>query len=184
MTIEDTKKYFEGFPEAPASDSFKWTDAQGFEHMLTLRAWHVQPLMKAIGEAQVEIFAVGGKPAGQVLPAPAKIQERDEIGTPVVDGEGKPVMVDLPKNTRLFAVKGFYHGVTKSNKDVLKVVVEEKPYSGKYGHVVFDAPFAEWKAWPLAGDPPGLFSVKGFGHVVIVDPAEGEKYPTIGAFSE
>jgi hypothetical protein len=190
MTIEETKQYFENFPEAPASDTFRWSDPQGFEHMLTLRAWHIKPLLKAIGEAQAEILVAGGKPAGQsVKPAPvATVQERGDDGLPVIDGEGQPVLIALPANTHVFTVKGFYHGQNKDKtKDFLKVVVEEKPYSGKYGHPVFHPPFAEWKTWPYPADgaAPGLFAADPkYGHVVIRDPEGDGKFPEIVEFRE
>jgi hypothetical protein len=91
MTIEETKAYFEGFPEAPCSDSFKWVDPQGFEHLTTLRAWHFKPLMNAYTEAQMTIIELGGKPIStqqKVTPAP-QVQEKDENGVPVVDQEGQ-----------------------------------------------------------------------------------------------
>lgn len=188
MSIEDTKKYFEGFPEAPCSDTFRWVDPQGFEHLMTLRAWHINPLMTAITEAQVEILGLGGIPAGKqsVSPAPAaQVQERDENGTPVVDPEGKPVMASLPAGTSMYTVKGMYHAQTKAGKDALRVVVEEKPHNSKYGHYCFHPPFSDWKNWPLAASEgtPALFAPPpGCGHVIIRDPQDGGKYPEILEF--
>ena len=183
MAIEDTKKYFEGFPEAPASDSFKWVDPQGFEHLTTIRAWHIKPLLNTYVEAQIAILELGGKPISsqqKVTPAPVtQIQEKVD-GLPVTDPDGNPSMINLPPGTALYSIKGFYHGKNKAgDKDFLCVVVNEKPHNGKYGHKVFHPPFSDWKAWQVAGDPPGLFSVPGYGHVVIRDAAEGEKYPEI-----
>jgi hypothetical protein len=184
--MDAVHEYWKNFPEAPASDSVKWVDPQGFEHLSTVRAWSPEKLFKAIENLQVLVLGIGGKPSGQVKPAPvAKVQERDENGTPVVDPEGQPVMINLPSNTHVFTVKGFYHGQTKNGKDICKVVVEEKPYSGKYGHATFHPPFADWKTWPVAGDPPGLFAPPaGCGHVVIRDPEGESKYPEIVEFRE
>lgn len=189
MTIEETKKYFEGFPESPASDTFKWVDAHGYEHMLTLRAWHVKPLMNAIEEAQVVIAEIGGKPIStqsKVSPAPPMVQEKDETGTPVVDQEGNPVMspVNMLPGEVLCTIKGFYHGQTKAGKDALKVVLEDKPYNGKYGHYVFKPPFGDWQKWAVAGDPPGLFQVPGYGHAILRPPEGDGKYPEIVGFTK
>ncbi len=182
--LDDTKEFWAGFPEAPCSDTLKWVDARGYSHMLTLRAYSPHLLLKQIGKTLDGIGEIGGFPADQVKAAPVvQIQEKDGMGTPVVDGDGKPVMVDLAGGGKVYTVRGFYHGVTKSNKDVLKVVVDEKPYSGKFGHICFHPPFSEWKSWPLAGDPPGLFAPPaGSGHVVIQDPVGDAKYPEIIEF--
>lgn len=189
MTIEETKAYFSGFPEAPASDTFKWVDSAGFEHLLTLRAWHVKPLMNAIEEAQVVIAEIGGKPIStqsKVSPAPPVVQAKDELGTPVVDQEGKPVMeqVNMLPGEVICAIKGFYHGQTKNGEDKLKVVLADKPYSGKYGHYVFKPPFTDWQSWPLGGDPPALFTKPEYGHAIVRPPEEGGKYPEIVGFTK
>ena len=42
------QEYFSGFPEAPASDTFRWVDNLGNEHMTTLRAWTAEGLSSTI----------------------------------------------------------------------------------------------------------------------------------------
>ena len=129
---------------------------------------------------------------GIVLEAPplpvaqTQIQERDEAGLPVVDADLKPVMINLPPNTGLYTVKGFYHGTDKTGaKHYLKVVVEEKPYNTKYGHICFHPPFTEWKAWPVASDPPGLFAPPDkCKHVIIRNPEKEGGYPEIVEFRD
>jgi len=185
--MDAVHEYYKGFPEAPASDSLKWTDPQGFEHLSTVRAWSPEKLFKAIEHLQALILGADGKPMGQAKPAPAKIQERDDSGLPVVDPEGQPVMINLPPNTHLFTVKGFYRGQNKDKtKDFLKVVVEEKPYNSKYGLAVFHTPFKEWENWPIAAEgTPGLFTPDTkYGHVVIRDPEGDSKFPEILEFRE
>jgi hypothetical protein len=181
--LQETKEYWAGFPEAPASDSFKWVDTQGFEHLTTIRAWTPSNLFSQMGKMQAAIIATDGKPVStqqKVTAAPvAQVQEKID-GMPVVDADGNPMMIPLPANEKLYTIKGFYHGQNKDKtKDFLKVVVEEKPHNGKYGHNVFHHPFNDWKAWPLAADPPGLYSMPGYGHVVLRDPKEGEKWAEV-----
>ena len=185
MSIEDTKKYFEGFPEAPASDSFKWVDPQGFEHLSTIRAWHFKPLLDAFTDAQTLIIAAGGKPVNNSpQPAPAleqKVQERDTQGLPVVDGDGKAVMIPLTEGTRIFTVAHLFHDQTKSGKDVLKVVTLEAPYNTKYGVNCFRGGPDNWKTWALGLNNTYLPD-PGFKHVVIRDPVGESKYPEIVEF--
>jgi hypothetical protein len=175
--------YWKGFPEAPASDTFKWVDAKGFEHMTTIRSWSVSGLVTQIAELSSDVQEAGGKPHGGALPAKAQVQERDENGTPVVDPDGKPVMANLPDGTRLYTVKFVFHDQTKSGKDVLKVVTEEKPYSTKYGVSCFHPPaaYSGWKSWAVGPDykqPP----VTGALQVVIRDPQGDSKYADVIEF--
>lgn len=69
VTLQD---YWRGFPEAPFSDTFKWVDADGFEHMTTVRGWGDKSLSEGITKAKALIEYNGGKPAGNRAPqAPA-----------------------------------------------------------------------------------------------------------------
>ena len=71
------KEFFQGFPEAPISDTFKWIDADGFEHMFTMRGYAASAVLKALAETRDAIKTQGGtfitakqQPA-QSQPAPA-----------------------------------------------------------------------------------------------------------------
>jgi hypothetical protein len=184
MAIEETKKYFEGFPEAPASDSFKWQDAQGYEHMLTLRAWHVKPLMNAILEAQMAIVEVGGKPiSNQPKTMPPALVQATENGIPVINVEGEPVMIPAPAGVRTYNVKALFHDQTKNGKDVLKVVTNEEPYNTKYGVSCFHGGPEGWKAWALGVENKYVPS-KGFLKVDIQDPEGENKYANILRFHD
>lgn len=67
--------YWRGFPEAPFSDSFRWVDADGFEHLTTVRGWGDKSLSEGISKAKVLIQYNGGKPTGNHnLPAAAAPQ--------------------------------------------------------------------------------------------------------------
>jgi hypothetical protein len=68
------QEYFKGFPEAPTSDTIKWTDKHGIEHMTTIRAWSPEGLIQAVDRFISARFESGeakepAKPA--VTPAPA-----------------------------------------------------------------------------------------------------------------
>lgn len=182
--VVSPQEYWKGFPEAPASDTVKWIDKHGFSHMTTVRAWSREGLVTQTTLFIESIFADGAKPEGSNVPPAAQMQERDATGLPVVDPEGKPVMVNLPDGVHLFTVAGVFHDQNKDkDKDILKVVTVEKPYNSKYGVSCFHAPpEAEgWKAWPIGPDqkyaPP-----KGMGHVIIRDPQSGGKYAEIVEF--
>jgi hypothetical protein len=183
--IVDTKEYWKDFPESPASDSFKAVDPLGFSHLVTIRAYSPHLLLQQVGKTTAALLEIGWKPDGQSVAPAAQVQERDDNGTPVVDGDGKPIMINLPPGTGLYTVKGFYHGQNKDKtKDFLKVVVEEKPHNGKYGHPVFHPPFSEWKNWPFPGDgTPGLFAAPANCKRVVIRDAQGEgKFPEIVDF--
>ncbi len=113
----------------------------------------------------------------------AQIQLTDELGTPVVDAEGNPQMIELPKGVHVFTVKALFHDQTKTGKDVIKVITVEEPYNTKYGVSAFHGGPENWKTWPLGVDtkyaPP-----KGFGHVVIRDPEGESKYANVERFQE
>lgn len=66
--IDDTREYWAGFPEAPVSDTFKWIDAAGFEHMLTLRAYSPHLLFRQIEKTIAGIADIGGKPVNSKAP--------------------------------------------------------------------------------------------------------------------
>lgn len=77
MTTQDEPKislqeYWKDFPEAPFSDTFKWVDEDGFEHMTTVRGWGDKSLSEGINKAKALIQYNGGKPAGhRATPAAA-----------------------------------------------------------------------------------------------------------------
>lgn len=190
-TKPEPREYWQGFPEAPFSDSFKWTDAAGFEHLTTVRGWSLTALMHSIAKAEEAITAGEGKPINsrpQVTPAPENtIPLRDENGTLVVDANTmQPQMVPLPEGVHLFTVAGLAHDKTKSGKDVLKVWTVETPYNGGYGVSCFHPPaeIGHWKTWALMSKdnkvryaPP-----KGFEKVLIRDPKQDGGYPDVVEF--
>lgn len=181
--MQATREYWAGFPEAPASDSVKWIDTQGFEHLTTVRAWTATNLIDIVGKLQAAILATDGRPAN--AQPKTKVQERDENGTPVVDGEGKPVMTDLPQGAHLFTIKKVYHAKTQTGKDCLGIVTEEKPYSGKWGVKCFHPPFSEWKNWTVGDGEPNYMAMPGDKkHVIIKDPEGEGKFPEVLEFRQ
>jgi len=189
QTPQDPKEYWQGFPEAPYSDSFKWTDEQGFEHLSTVRAWTGKNLLTGIDKMVSNIIDLKGKPInGKPQPAPvagpAQIQLKTEDGTPVIDAETRqPVMVNLPSGHHLFTVKEVYHDKTQSGKDNLKIVLEEKYEfgNGKYGVSCFhpNGFYNGWKDWEVGKRfAPSREAAK----VIIRDPKEGGKYADVVEF--
>jgi hypothetical protein len=84
MAEQTPQDYFKGFPEAPASDTFKWVDAQGFEHMTTIRAWTATALQGEVVKFTAKIAETGGKTAAlPTAPKPATAKEQ-----PVADANG------------------------------------------------------------------------------------------------
>jgi len=61
---QTAQEYWKGFPEAPYSNTFKWVDAGGFEHMTTIRAYSPKTLLGQIDVVQGEILAREGRAAG------------------------------------------------------------------------------------------------------------------------
>lgn len=72
---QDPREYWHDFPEAPFSDTFKWTDGNGFEHMTTIRGWSFQTMYTTIAKAEAFILESGAKPIGKPAAAPAAAQQ-------------------------------------------------------------------------------------------------------------
>ena len=60
---QQLKQQWEGFPEAPYSDTFKWVDEQGWEHMTTLRNYSGTALMEDINKMTRLVSEKGGRPS-------------------------------------------------------------------------------------------------------------------------
>lgn len=72
MNDEDVRKaqeYWQGFPEAPYSDSIKWVDGAGFEHLSTCRAWSGPDLYNNVARMIANIQETGGEPIRTVRPS-------------------------------------------------------------------------------------------------------------------
>lgn len=184
------QEYWKGFPEAPFSDTFKWIDADGFEHMTTVRGWGDKSLNEGILKAKALIEYNGGKPAGKAAPMPTaesqKIQATTEDGLPIVNGQtGEPEMVPLPQGVHLFTVKEVYHDTNKDgDKHMLKVVINEQEYqfsNKKYGVSCFHPgpEFTGWMDWTVGNRfAPPVKAAK----VLIRDPKPGGKYADVVGF--
>ena len=183
--LDDTREYWAGFPESPVSDTFKWQDARGYEHMLTLRAWSPHNLFSQIEKVISGLADIGGKPiTNQPKTAPvAQVQERDDHGLPMIDTEGKPVMMNLPKGTNVYTVKALFRDKTKAGKAVMKVVTNEPPYNTKYGVTCFGGGPDGWNTW-TEGVENKFAPPKGYTKVVIRDPEGDSKYPDVIEFRE
>lgn len=95
MTDEKKKvspqDYYSGFPEAPASDTCKWVDAGGFEHMTTIRAWSVAGMSTQIAEFYADVTTAGGKPAGQF---PTAAPPRTDPAAKAAAEAGNPALAE------------------------------------------------------------------------------------------
>jgi len=189
MNIKELQEFWKGFPESPFSDTFKWIDAEGYEHMLTIRGWSGDAVLESVAKAKERIAELGGiAPANRVAaPAPspsAQIQETDPTGLPVVDAEGQPRMVDLPKGVAIYTVKEVFRDQNKDKtKDLLKVTtVEEAPFiSRKYGVTCFHPPaqYKDFKDWPIGTK---YAPRAGAMRVIIREPEAEGKYANILEF--
>jgi hypothetical protein len=127
MTDETVRPqdYFQGFPEAPASDTFKWIDALGYEHMTTIRAWSGTILYNELSKFVAYLEETGArtaalqpapKPAQAPAPKPAianasgtsfKISKIKV--TPEIKDGAQRIMVELFQDGRQWAdIKAFY----------------------------------------------------------------------------
>lgn len=180
---QTAKEFFEGFPEAPVSDTFKWVDNKGFEHMTTLRGYAVSAVFKLIDETGTVILENGGKIPN---PRPSQtVQERDENGTPVIDGDGNPVMTNLPKGTGLYNVKQLFHGKTQNGKDFLGVVTVETPHNRKWGVKCFHPgnSVSGWQSWPVGENDPIYYAPPETAKRVIIREAKDTgSYPDVVEF--
>lgn len=59
------QEYYKDFPEAPFSDTFKWVDSNGYEHMITVRSWSATSLLQALKQTQEHITEFGGTPVNK-----------------------------------------------------------------------------------------------------------------------
>lgn len=84
--VDKAREYWNGFPEAPYSDSFKWVDTNGFEHLSTVRAWTGGTLLSGIERITTAIFERGGVPAGQYrATVPSGNNSPEPVRTPIDD---------------------------------------------------------------------------------------------------
>ena len=176
------QEYFKDFPEAPFADTFKWVDKDGFEHLVTSRSWSAASLFQGVEQVKELIAKQEGK-APNVRPAQT-MQERDENGTPVVNGEGKPVMTNLPDGVGLYTVKQLFHGLTKNKKDYLGVVTVEKPHNRKWGVKCFHPTGIDgWKSWPVGENDPTYYAPPELASRVLIREAKGEgEFPDVLEF--
>jgi hypothetical protein len=76
------QEYFKGFPEAPASDTFKWIDGVGIEHMTTIRAWSGTIVYNETAKFIKHVTDSGGRTAAlQSAPKPAQAPVPSETAT-------------------------------------------------------------------------------------------------------
>jgi hypothetical protein len=99
MTEEiKVQDYWHGFPEAPASDTFKWIDALGYEHMTTIRAWTQATLYEQVSKFVANLTETGGRTAA-LQPAPKPAQAPAPTTAPVANATGTSMQINKIKVT-------------------------------------------------------------------------------------
>ena len=119
-----TQEYWAGFPEAPFSDTFKWVDGAGFEHMTTVRQWSGNGLYSAVGKMVALVLETGGKPANP-RPAPAASPQPDPAAR-IATEEGNPQMA-AELQAQATAVPASKKGVPYKTFDAATVEVLPQP---------------------------------------------------------
>ena len=110
------QQYFKDFPEAPFSDTFRWVDNDGFEHMITVRSWSASSLFQAMGQAKEKIAEIGKAPKTATPTA-----ETPAAGVPEKKGyEQRPVPAsELPE--------GLPEGIVVFKEDFDEVEIIPQP---------------------------------------------------------
>jgi hypothetical protein len=184
---EDPRSYWAGFPEAPYSDSFKWIDDKGFEHLSTVRGWSFPAMLSSLQKAEQVILDTGGKPiiSKENRPAP----EAPKLEAPASQNPNEPRYVDpaeleLKPGQHVFTVKEVFRDKNgDGSKYMLKVVLEEQYQygNGKWGISYFktDGAYAGWTKWELG---KRFAPSREAGRVIVEDPKPGGKFANIVAF--
>jgi hypothetical protein len=94
--IEQAKAYWQGFPEAPFSDTFKWIDSEGYEHMMTVRGWSGGKVIESVQKAEAKIAELGG-----MAPTKQRVPVSNEPVRVAIDDSGK----ELPQIKNFIAEK-------------------------------------------------------------------------------
>ena len=146
------KDYWAGFPEAPFSDTIKWTDGNGFDHMTTFRGWTFNALYETLAKAEAHILETGGKPNG-AKPAPAQTAApapatqagnvlsitKIKVTPEVKDGKSR-IMVELYADGHQWAdIKAFFNDANAAKTAFGMVTGADFSVAGEY---TFNPPFA------------------------------------------
>jgi hypothetical protein len=121
---QEMQAYWQGYPEAPFSDTFKWVDAAGFEHMTTVRQWSGEGLYNSTAKMIALITETGGKPANQRPPmAPAPVMPAI-VNQALEEGE-KEVAQNL--QAALDGVEPAPAGKQWLTMDIARMVIKPEP---------------------------------------------------------
>jgi hypothetical protein len=152
------QEYFKDFPEAPFSDTFKWVDVDGYEHMVTVRSWSAHSGMGALEAAKKEIAEVGGMSpskkqieihASDVIPGTPEPNSGEVKYHPVDEGGN-----DLPEVKT--AIAGRLSVEMKDNKYYYKImdaVFGHGEKGTKYGIAVYPEVLAAANLDVTPGNP-------------------------------
>ena len=151
-TEENERKYWDGFPEAPISTTFKWIDAQGFEQMTTVRGWKWTDTIKTVEKVTSNILDLGGKPAGS-RPAPPP---KPDVAATIAAEEGNTQLAEQLQK-EYAEVPAPPDGKTWNVTEIARIVVIPQPddrvnvelYAD--GHKFPDLKVSKWKAEQVSG---------------------------------
>lgn len=182
-------------PRLPYHDSFRFLDAFGFEHIMSISAKNFDEMVTLMAEAESSILHANGtplisanlRPSSELKnPVPAPAEPAPGYTVKEVKAQAEPAYVeDLPEGCHLFNVKEVYHDMNSGRtQHMLKVVLEEQNYefaNGKWGINCFhpEAFYKKYKDWELGKRfSPSIEASK----VVIRDPAPGGKWADVVEF--
>ena len=120
---QQAKEYWDGFQEAPFSDSFKWVDKNGFEHLSTVRGWSWGAMVISIEKATMSIVDMEGRPAN-VRPPQAIAPQPDPAAKIAMEAGNKVMAQELQIQAE--AVPPAPNGGQWNIVDVTEVRIEPK----------------------------------------------------------
>ncbi len=142
------QEYWQGFPEAPASDTFKWVDGEGFEHMTTIRAWTGEGLYQQVSKFVAHVKDTGGRtnapvhaPAPVAAPTPSALADTGTMSlrigkikvTPEVKDSKSRIMVELfAENHQWADIKKFFDNSSQASAAFASVTSLDFSVAGEY----------------------------------------------------
>lgn len=167
METEEAQKYWANFPEAPYSDSFKVVDADGYEHLMTIRGWTGGSLLKSIEAAKKALAEGGYVPAGKPRAQTTQEPERVAVGA---NGDPLPPIKSFvaEKLSVSFSDGKYYYKVIGGNFTKYGVTVWPEPLIAA-GLGVNDDGTPAW------GNPPNPPSIQGWKAEYIEFEKNGKK---------
>lgn len=142
--------------ELTFSDTFRYLDPAGFEHMVCVKAVTWEGLQILLQEARTDLVSNNNKPLIssnlRITNEPLPSAESAPRTVPARDGGD---VIALPPDVHLFTVKELFHDTNQDGTyHMLKVVIEEQDYqyaNGNYGISCFhpESAYPNWQKWQV-----------------------------------